>query len=206
MKLWSKINFKMMNITAAENFIMDGFSTKLPENLFYHGLHHTLDIMKAALELAKQEGITDDASLALLKTAALYHDSGFLNTYQNHEEEGCKIVKNILPEFDYSNKEIEIICGMIMATKIPQNPKTHLEEILCDADLDYLGREDFDPIAETLYQELKERNLISGHDAWNAVQINFFKSHQYWTDSARKNRNGLKQRHLDNLTANFDDH
>lgn len=193
------MDFEVMDISAAEDFIMGELRTKLSENLFYHGLHHTLDIIKAAMELAEQEGITDNKSLLLLKTAALYHDSGFLMTYQNHEEEGCKIVKNVLPGFAYSLEEIEIICGMIMATKIPQSPKTHLEKILCDADLDYLGRDDCESIAETLFRELKERNLIFDLKAWNQVQINFFKSHQYWTDSARNNRNDLKQKHLNDL-------
>ena len=188
-----------MNVLAAEDFIIGELRKKLSVNLFYHGLHHTLDVTKAAMELAEQEGITDARSLTLLKTAALYHDSGFLNIYQNHEEEGCKIAKAALPGFGYSIKEIEIICGIIMTTKIPQSAQTNLEKIICDADLDYLGRDDFEPIAETLFRELKERNLISDLKAWNEVQINFFKSHEYWTNSAKKNRNDLKQKHLNDL-------
>ena len=195
-----------MNVLAAEDFIIGELRKKLPESLFYHGLHHTLDVTKAAMELAEQEGITDARSLTLLKTAALYHDSGFLNIYQNHEEEGCRIAKAALPGFGYSGQEIEIICGIIMTTKIPQSAQTNLEKIICDADLDYLGRDDFEPIAETLFLELKERNLISDLKAWNKVQINFFKSHEYWTDSARKNRNDLKLKHLDYLMAIVDDH
>ena len=35
------------------------------------------------------------------------------------------------------------------ATKIPQTPLTKLEEIICDADLDYLGREDFFEISRS---------------------------------------------------------
>ena len=188
-----------MNVLAAEDFIIGELRKKLSENLFYHGLHHTLDVTRAAMELAEQERITDARSLILLKTAALYHDSGFLNTYQNHEEEGCRIAKAALPGFGYSGQEIEIICGIIMTTKIPQSAQTNLEKIICDADLDYLGRDDFEPIAETLFRELKERNLISDLKAWNEVQINFFKSHEYWTNSAKKNRNDLKQKHLNYL-------
>ena len=185
-----------MNIDAAEQFIIDELSRKLPENLYYHGLHHSLDVTRAALILASQEGITDQESLDLLKTAALYHDSGFMIIYQSHEEAGCKIIKNVLPDFGYANVQIDIICGMIMATKLPQNPQTHLEKILCDADLDYLGRDDYEPIAHTLFLELFARNLIADAEYWNVMQIKFLGSHQYWTDSARKNRDEVKQRHL----------
>lgn len=188
-----------MNIESAEDFIVAELRDKLPENLFYHGLHHSLDVTRAALDLAGQEGITDQESLTLLKTAALYHDCGFMNTYQNHEEEGCRIVKELLPDHGYTRDQIDVVCGMIMATKLPQNPRTHLEEILCDADLDYLGRDDYTSVAGTLYRELKERNLVSGPDAWLAAQIKFLKSHGYRTDSARKNRELRKQRHLHDL-------
>lgn len=185
-----------MNLEAAEEFIIDELSRKLPENLYYHGLHHSLDVTRAALILASQEGITDQESLVLLKTAALYHDSGFMKIYQNHEEAGCDIVKNVLPDFGYTSVQIDSICSMIMATKLPQNPNTHLEKILCDADLDYLGRDDYERIAHTLFQELSARNLISDSESWNAMQVKFLRSHCYWTESARKNRNDLKQQHL----------
>ena len=185
-----------MNAIIAEKYIVEKLGSELSETLFYHGLHHVKDVTEIALILADQEGVVDQESLSLLKTAALYHDCGFLNTYANHEEEGCKIVKAVLPEFDFSATQIEAICGMIMATKIPQNPQTLLEKILCDADLDYLGREDFEPIANTLFEELKARNMVSDLTAWNAIQIKFIGSHQYWTDSAKKNRELKKQDHL----------
>ena len=185
-----------MNIEAAEVFIVAELSQKLPDNLYYHGLHHSLDVTRAALKLAAQEKITDQESLTLLKTAALYHDSGFMHVYQNHEEAGCIIVRNVLPDFGYTSVQIDFICRMIMATKLPQSPQNHLEKILCDADLDYLGRDDYEPIAHTLFLELVARKLIADAESWNATQIKFLGSHRYWTDSARKNRDDLKQIHL----------
>ena len=88
-----------------------------------------------------------------------------------------------------------------MSTKLPQNPQTHLEQILCDADLDYLGRDDYESIAHTLFLELSERNLISSVESWNATQVKFLGSHRYWTESARKNRDDLKNKHLLNLMS-----
>ena len=188
-----------MDAVAAEKYIVEKLASELPETLFYHGLHHVLDVTNAALQLASQEGITDTESLSLLRTAALYHDCGFLSAYANHEEEGCKIVREILPAFEFSDVQIGAICGMIMATRIPQSPRTHLEKILCDADLDYLGRTDFESIANTLFDELKARSRISDLAAWNETQVKFIGTHSYWTESAKQNREHTKQAHLASL-------
>lgn len=190
-----------MDIVASENYILDLLGKELSETLFYHGLHHTLDVANSALILAKEEGIEDEESLGLLKTAAFYHDSGFINTYKDHEEEGCRIVRSSLSLFQYTEEQIEIICGMIMATKIPQNPKTNLEKIICDADLDYLGRDDFEPIAATLFQELFVRNLVPDENTWNQIQVKFIGAHQYHTESAKKKRERKKYDHLTKLLA-----
>ena len=185
-----------MDIEKAEKFIVDLLDTQLSETLYYHGLHHTLDVLNAAMILADEEGVEDRSDLKLLKTAALFHDSGFLNTYKNHEEEGCRIANVHLSLFGYSQEEIKKICGMIMATKIPQTPTTILEQILCDADLDYLGRDDFEPIAASLFEELKARKLVENETTWNVIQVKFLESHRYHTKSAINKREVQKQKRL----------
>ncbi|GGB76568.1 HD domain-containing protein [Dyadobacter sediminis] len=188
-----------MNVEKAEEYIIRQLGLRLSETLYYHGLHHVEDVTHAVLNLAVQEGITDEQSVKLLRIAALYHDCGFMNTYQNHEEEGCRIAREILPDFGFSKVEIASVCGMIMATKIPQNPQNHLEEIICDADLDYLGRDDFEPIAETLFQELKVRQIVADRESWNQIQVKFLTAHHYWTQSATRQRAPKKAVHLENL-------
>ncbi|MFC7667167.1 hypothetical protein ACFQT0_06865 [Hymenobacter humi] len=79
-----------MESQAAEDFIVDELRRSLSPTLYYHGLHHTLDVKAVAMELAYAEGVTDTESLVLLRTAALYHDAGFLHTYQGHEARGCE--------------------------------------------------------------------------------------------------------------------
>lgn len=188
-----------MNVTKAEAYTVQQLRQNLSDTLYYHGLHHTLDVRDAALRLAELEGIQDAEKLELLTTAALYHDAGFLKFYKLHEEESCRIAREALPSFGYTQEQIDTICGMIMATKIPQSPQTILEQILCDADLDYLGRDDFEPIAATLYKELKARNMVGDPDSWNDRQIEFLRAHHYWTESARNLRDDLKQRNLQAL-------
>lgn len=188
-----------MDIEKAQEYILSQLETRLDRTLFYHGLHHTIDVVHTAMDIARLEGITGEEPLQLLSTAALYHDSGFLTTYQGHEEAGCKLAREVLPGFGYDQAQITQICGMIMATKIPQSPQNALEMVLCDADLDYLGRNDFDRIAATLFEELKARDMVEDIPAWDMVQVRFLEAHQYWTVSERERRDAAKQRHLERL-------
>jgi predicted metal-dependent HD superfamily phosphohydrolase len=145
--------------------------------------------------IAKAEGINTEHEVDLLKLAAAYHDSGFLFTYKNHEEKSCEILKNDLAG-KLNKQDIEIVCGLIMATRIPQSPKTHLEKIICDADLDYLGRSDFEPISNNLYKEFIVYGVIKEKDNWNEIQIKFLETHNYFTSSSFLKRNTKKQEHL----------
>lgn len=190
-----------MNIEKAEEYVFEKLEESLSDTLFYHGLHHTVDVVNAALRLSIAEGIHDRDALLLLQTAALYHDLGFISTYRGHETESCRIARVSLPDFGYNDADITKICGMIMATKIPQSPTNHLERILADADLDYLGREDFWPISTSLYEELREREMVTDLHSWNQLQIVFLEKHEYWTETAKQWRNEAKLKRIEELKA-----
>ena len=188
-----------MDIEKAEEYVFDKLEDSLSDTLFYHGLHHTIDVSNAVLRIAIAEGIHDKEILHILQTAAFYHDLGFISTYQGHEEESCRLARVSLPDFEYTNQQIEKICGLIMATKIPQNPTNHLERIIADADLDYLGRDDFWTISHSLYEELHEREMVTDIDSWTKIQIGFLENHRYWTETARQWRNPAKLKRIEEL-------
>ncbi|MEM9680775.1 MAG: HD domain-containing protein [Bacteroidota bacterium] len=187
-----------MNFHAAKAFILDKLDKELSDKLSYHGLHHTLDVLYTVEELCYLEKVSPYDTL-LVKTAALFHDSGFTISNQQHESLGCQIARQYLPKYDYSPQEIERICGMILATKIPQSPKNYLEEIICDADLDYLGREDFYEIGGTLFEELCSYNVLHSEQDWNRLQVKFLNSHQFFTITNKRRRTAKKQRYLNEL-------
>lgn len=191
-----------MRLDRAKQYILERLHSDLPDHLYYHGVHHVLDVLKAALTLAEGEQIQEADALVLLQTAALYHDSGFIYTYKEHESKSCEIVRTVLPAFEYNDAQIDQLCGMIMATKIPQSPQNHLEKILCDADLDYLGRADFVPIAQSLFEELYGLGMINDKNSWNELQVSFLREHRYWTYTAWQNRDQTKQQHLESLLRN----
>jgi uncharacterized protein len=190
-----------MQYRAAKQFILAKLRTELAGTLHYHGLHHTRDVLKMAVEIATSEGIRG-RELKLVKTAALFHDAGFVkNKHAGHEHEGCLMARAVLPGFGYTTSDIEIICGMIMATKIPQSPQNLLEQIICDADLDYLGREDFYSVGNSLFDELKIYHLIGDERAWNRLQVSFLSAHRFHTRTNKTLRDPVKQRYLDKLRA-----
>ncbi len=173
----------------------------LAKDLYYHCVEHTIDVATQAKRIALEEGITDAESLFLLEIACLYHDSGFLTTYKDHEDESCSILLNDLSKYDISPDRIQIIYGLIVATKIPQTPLSKLEQVICDADLDYLGRDDFNPISNSLYREMKARNFVANENDWNLIQVKFFKQHHYFTATNKKLRTAIKQQHLELIEA-----
>ena len=137
--------------------------------------------------------------ILLIKTAALFHDKGFIQSDDDHEEKGIHVARTVLPEFGYSGEEIEQIAGMIRATAIPQNPETAAEKILADADLEYLGTDDFLKIGDTLFEEFKFRKPGLTRDEWNQIQISFMKAHKYHTAYCRQYRAPKKQLNLELL-------
>lgn len=194
LKLYSNINYR-----HAEKYILKRLEGDLPIGLHYHGIHHTKDVCNAVERLAIWEGVTGE-ELYLLKTAALYHDAGFIHSYESNEPIGANLAKEMLPEFGYTEEQIEKVIELIEATKIPQQPKNHLEEIMCDSDLDYLGRDDFYPIAETLRQELMEFGKIEDDPKkWIEMNIGFLSSHSYFTESSKKRRELEKQKRIEEL-------
>jgi ligand-binding sensor domain-containing protein/class 3 adenylate cyclase len=191
--LYSSINYK-----KAERHIMKILHEKLPDNLYYHGIHHTYDVIQAAERLALMEGITDE-QMFTLKSAATYHDAGFVEQYAKNEPVGIRMAQEILPKYGYTPEQVEEVAKLIRATIIPHDPQSHLEQIICDADLDYLGRDDFHPISDTLKYELRERGIIGGDRAWDELQVKFLNMHKYFTASAIKMRQAKKDKHLQDI-------
>lgn len=184
-----------MRFKQVEKFILAKLKKELPKNLTYHSLGHIKDVYQAAKNLAELEKIKGD-DLVLLLTAVLFHDSGFLLQQKDHEKVGCDIARQHLPEYDYTPEQIDLVCDMIMATKIPQSPNTKLEKIICDADLDYLGRDDFFDIGNKLYDELCMYGIINTEADWNRLQVRFLESHRYFTTSSKRLRKTKKAENL----------
>lgn len=193
-----KVQVQLVRLEDLQEFVFDKLEKGLPKNLYYHNLKHTVDVYTQVELIGRAEGV-DDEEMLLLRTAALFHDAGHLIDYHTHEEMAVKLVREILPEYQYSDKQIDLISELIMCTKLPPQPKSLLEEIMCDADLDYLGRTDFIPVSNTLYKELHEHGKVGTLREWNDIQTQFIAKHSYFTKTARKLRNVNKKSQLNKL-------
>lgn len=178
----------------ARQYALNRLTNELSPQLVYHSLWHTQDdVVPAAERLAVLAGV-DELNRLLLSTAAWYHDVGFVIQRVNHEDVGMQIASDVLPQFGYTLEQIDRIRGMIAATKLPQSPRTLLEEILADADLDALGREDFLPRSQVLRAELAEFGATSTDKEWLQVQLDFQQGHRYFTQAARTLRGPQKEK------------
>lgn len=184
-----------MDYGSLKKVVMKRLREELPPHLTYHNTGHVRDVIRAAREIAAKEGIRGE-ELRRLKTAALFHDTGFLFGVEGHEEHSCRLAGEYLPRYGYTDADIHKIRGMILATRIPQHAETLAEKILADADLDYLGRDDFFTVGNRLFRELLHTGVVKNENEWNALQEKFLEKHTYFTGTSRENRNKKKAENL----------
>jgi len=192
-----------MKIEEVKDYILGLLNEKLDSQLYYHNIDHTLDVYNNALIFTEKEKLSfEEQSLVL--TAALFHDSGMLKSYDHHEDASAEIAKLTLPDFDYSKEEIRGICKIILASKPDVTPETNCEKILKDADLNYLGRKDYFIIAQKLRLEwdIKNINTFSLKE-WYEFQINYLKNHKFYTKSAVELREEQKIKNLKEIERLF---
>lgn len=178
--------------------ILQILESQLPENIYYHKIGHTLDALRVCNHYIRREKI--DANQAkLLRLAVLMHDAGFSISVQDHEMHSCRIAERLMMDHGFPESDIRMVKNMILATRIPQKPKNLLEKIICDADLDYLGRSDYYSKSHRLFKELKSRGVINSDKEWHKEQIQFLENHRYHTDFARKFLAPEKKKRLEEL-------
>jgi class 3 adenylate cyclase/predicted metal-dependent HD superfamily phosphohydrolase len=193
-----RIKYLMLKFMDIQEEILDYLEHKLPENLYYHNIKHTIDVTTEVELIGYAEGVSEEEIL-LLKLAALFHDAGHTISYKDHEYHGTVMAREKLASYDFTQEQIDTVCRLIMATKMPPQPKDVLECIICDSDLDYLGRTDFIPVSNALYKELKEYDMIESWEAWNKLQLKFIGKHQYFTKTALQLREVNKQQQIERL-------
>ncbi len=168
-----------------------GIACQLSSKYPYHNYRHAIDVLEATSVISTMENCTSYEKF-LLKTAALLHDTLFIPGDKENERISVRVAESTLTKIGYNEREVQKIKDLINSTKMPQKPKTHLEKILCDADLDNLGREDFFEKGEGIRKELG----VEKNKQWYKNQLNFLKGHKYHTESAQKLRNKGKIRNI----------
>lgn len=197
------LKYSIIQFMDLQEVVLDILEEGLPRNLYYHNVKHTIDVITEVELIGWAEGL-DEEQVLLLKVAALFHDAGHTIDYKNHEEHSATLAQEILPRFNYNQKQIDTVKRLIMSTRIPHEPQDLMEEVMCDSDLDYLGRSDFIPVSNNLYYELKEREMVGSWQEWNSRQLEFINKHQYFTETAQKLRQVNKQIQMERIKSLID--
>jgi predicted metal-dependent HD superfamily phosphohydrolase len=185
-----------MNFLGAKKYIVNRLQKELSPNLYFHSLDHSMDVLHSACHLNCMEELKEPDSV-LIETAAIYHDAGMIITYLDHESASAQMAREFLPQFEYSPREIEIVESLIMVTTMPHFANTKLEKVICDADLDALGREDFFISSFQLQLEWKLYGIMNTTLAeWLRFEIDFMEKHHYFTSSAIYLREMQKQKNI----------
>jgi len=183
-------------IDEAKHFALDILENKIPENIKYHSTEHTQDVVKACYEIGKHSGLSGE-ELEILVLAAWFHDIGYREVINNHEQVSAQIALDFLREKDFDQTKATLVAGCIMATQMPQCPKSKLEEIICDADLLHLATDNYFNKATLLHEELQ--NITGANiseQEWMDMNKKFIKEHEYFTEYAKEKYGPLEDLNL----------
>jgi predicted metal-dependent HD superfamily phosphohydrolase len=201
MKLGYKVHTQRLKIV--DQYIRELFRDELPNGIKYHDADHTLHPTKGVVAIANDIAIAENISehdRELLITAAYFHDTGYIREYDKNEPIAARMAGRILKLIGYKPNEIEKIQNMILSTDLAVEPKTHLEKILCDADLDHLGRPDFLEFDSKLREGRRNRGVdVSDDEKWYNGTLNLIINHKFYTESQRKLREEQKQKNIQTL-------
>ncbi len=190
-------------LKIVDHYIRELFRDELPAGIKYHDADHTLHPTKGVVAAANRIAISENISehdRELLIAAAYFHDTGYIREYEKNEPIAARMAGRILKLIGFKPNEVVKIQKMILSTDLEREPKTHLEKILCDADLDHFGREDFFKLDGKLREGRRSRGIDVSDDAkWYKGTLEFLKKHEYYTESQKKLRETEKQKNTDRL-------
>jgi len=188
-------------LSAAQDFISDLYATKVDKAIHFHTLKHTQEVLAGCETMADYYHLEDEDRFALM-VAAWFHDTGYSGGKAiGHESLSVDLVTKFLNEHRVHQNVINKVVGCINATRLPQNPNSLIEQIICDADLFHLGTSDFKEKNKLLREELNEFGKLDlSKKDWRKKNIEFLTRHKYFTSYAKEHLDPLKQVYLQELS------
>jgi len=187
-------------LSAAQDFVSDLFINKVNKTIHFHTLQHTQEVVAGSETMADYYHLEDEDRFAL-SLAAWFHDTGYSGGQAaGHENLSIELAAKFLNEHKVHQNIVDKVIGCINATRLPQNPNSLIEQIICDADLFHLGTGDFREKNKLLREELNDfGNLDLSKKDWRKKNIEFLSKHNYFTSYAKENLDPLKQVYLEEL-------
>jgi len=195
-------------LSAAQDYVSDLFTTRVDKGIHFHSLKHTQEVVVACETMADYYHLEDEDRFALI-VAAWFHDTGYTGGQaMGHENLSIELSTKFLHDHGMHQNVINKVTGCINATRLPQNPNTLIEQIICDADLFHLGTSDFKEKNRLLREELNDFGKLDlSKKDWRKKNIEFLTKHKYFTSYAKENLDPLKQVYVQELSkkAGIDD-
>ncbi len=157
----------------------------------YHNYAHLLDVFDVVTKLGEKEKLSNH-DVFLLQTAALLHDIVYVKGRKDNEEKSVEFARSFLPGFGYSKEDIDIVCDLILVTNLKMEPKTKLEKIIRDADIDNLRREDFFEKTECLRKE----QGVDKNEWYSSYALDFLRNIKFYTTPDYSSGNSVFKKNL----------
>lgn len=173
-------------LNLVEEYVTLILESKTPAHFTYHNLSHTKDVLKSVTVIGEGEKVSDE-DLEILQISVWFHDIGYVERSAGHEEISAMYASNFLSGIKYPYEKIGIIISCILATKVPQKPKTLLEKIICDADLNHIGKKNFID-RNNMFRSEHEFHLgrkLTEYE-WLTKSIDFLTRHRFFTSYAHQ--------------------
>lgn len=187
----------LYKITA--DYVTQMFDEQLHPSLSYHNLQHTKNVVAHTQEIAAQYELNDEDVL-ILHVAAWFHDAGHLmSPAEVHEAKSVELMREFLANKNVTDDFVDKVAGCIMATQLPHNPQTQLQEIICDADTYHFGTKEFKQTNKAVKKEYDSRGYTKLVENWNVNTITLLERHQYFTNYCKNLLADGKQKNIERL-------
>ena len=198
------MNYQAM-LDQVQQYLTSFFDSHSDTKFFYHNREHTESVAAAVRQIANHYQL-NDKDFFIVMTAAWFHDIGYYENVSNHEETGAQSAEAFLKGTGIDQETIDAIRKCILATKMPQTPKSLFAEIVCDADLFHLGTDEFTERSKLIRKEYEAvNNTKMNKDEWRKKSIELLESHHYFTDYCQLLLNEKKKENLEKLKRKVKD-
>ena len=192
--------YQLQIVREARKVVTDIFLNNVNSLFVFHNLEHTIQVVTAAEEIEGYYQLNDEDQFVLF-ISAWFHDTGFSSGHaEQHEKESINLAKEFLSPRIADQEMVIRIAACIQATHMPQKPLNLVEKIMCDADLFQLGTNMFSERNQLLRKELQAYYKCDfAEEEWRQLNIEFLKSHNYFTGYCRQELEPVKQEWIEKL-------
>ncbi len=183
-------------LQMASDHAREVLTTRAPDWAIYHSVQHTVDTVEAVREIAEGSKL-DRPETEIVLLAAWFHDTGYTQTAEGHEEHSATMAREFLTHHGYPADRTDAVVRCILATKVPQQPADILEEVICDADMAHIGTKRFFDKNELIRTEMERRAGTPMTEVeWLSISTNFVASQRFHTKYAREEFQARKMKNL----------